>query len=504
MMMRAYDGAVLARFTPFICVLAAIGCTGTQQDDSPLCDAETPCDDGLPCDVLTGTCPLECAQDSDCDDPTEPICAVDTTCRDCNDSDECAAKDPMAAICDNGTCRGCTVDVECVSPTAPFCDTTTDLCVACLVDDACDSDDPVCDGGACRGCIENTECPEDVCLDGGTCAPRAEMVLVSMATGNGDPGCGVESQTPCSTIALGYIRAAQMNRGIVRIDDGEHTLRVQGIAVDVRIVVPVPGAATYEPSDTSFPGFLVVEGASLIVDGLTMLHPGSAPPVAAVQCGGSSDEIRVRRARIDGWLDGVRSDACGFVEVTGSTITNQDRYGVFVRNTRAVIKNNIISYNGSLSLGDGGIHISQGDSFTTELSFNTLVGNLVAGGQPTAGIVCAGNFTAHSNIVYGNMPSEVQRLTAQVSTLPGSCSHTYSTIEAMPPNSDNNISDDPSFIDGDEERDVAGDASDFDLHLMSDSPCIDGADPSSTESVDIDGDPRPAGAANDIGADEAG
>jgi len=497
---------VLVRFALLVCVLTVMGCSDAQQSNPGFCDAVTPCDDGLACDVLTNTCLHGCAQDTDCEDLAAPICDADAMCRGCGDSDECAAKDPMFPVCENGTCTGCAADADCTSPMALFCDPGTGQCVECLLDDGCSADEPICGDRVCRGCIQNTECPDDVCLDDGTCAARSEMILVSAATGNGSPDCGTESLAPCNAIALGVIRAIQTSRGIVRVDDGNHTIQVGSIPGALRIVVPIPGNATYEPvlNDIFQPGLLVAGGASLIVDGLTILHPGATPASAAIQCGDSSDEIRIRRARIDGWLDGVMSDACGFVEVTGSTITNQNQYGVFVRNTRAVIKNNIISYNGSLVQGDGGVHISQSDSFTTELSFNTLVGNLVKSSQPTAGIVCVGNFIAHDNIVYGNQPDATQRLTAQVSTVPGSCSHRYSAIEGMPANTDNNISDDPLFIDSDEERDINGDASNFDLHLTPSSPCIDQADPSSTETIDIDGDSRPTGAANDIGADEAG
>ncbi|PQP35456.1 hypothetical protein C6A37_02395 [Desulfobacteraceae bacterium SEEP-SAG9] len=64
-----------------------------------------------------------------------------------------------------------------------------------------------------------------------------------------------------------------------------------------------------------------------------------------------------------------------------------------------------------------------------------------------------------------------------------------------------NIESNPLFVDPDGDDNLPGTLDD-DFHLTSDSLCIDAGTSQDAPSIDIDGDPRPQGAAIDIGADE--
>lgn len=132
--------------------------------------------------------------------------------------------------------------------------------------------------------------------------------------------------------------------------------------------------------------------------------------------------------------------------------------------------NNVIYLNGGVDSAVGGVSIFQPGA-TAVFAFNTLSDNDQKTGE--GGIFCFHSATIASSIVYGNVNGDVSANCA--------LSHSHVTSDG-----------DPLFIGS------------GDYHLQATSPCIDGGDPASPVTTDIDGDPRPQGTAPDIGADEAG
>lgn len=136
----------------------------------------------------------------------------------------------------------------------------------------------------------------------------------------------------------------------------------------------------------------------------------------------------------------------------------------------------------------GGIHMSQAQSHL--VMFNTTVSNNTA---PVGGGFFStpevGRYTIRDSIIYGNSTPPV----FEVPVIIDQFSITYSDI-AGGYTGEGNIDADPLFVD----------PANGDYHLAAGSPCIDAGTYSGNWKYDIDGMPRPLGAAIDMGADEYG
>ncbi|HLL21255.1 MAG TPA: right-handed parallel beta-helix repeat-containing protein [Kofleriaceae bacterium] len=159
----------------------------------------------------------------------------------------------------------------------------------------------------------------------------------------------------------------------------------------------------------------------------------------------------------------------GMSYIDRCTVAQNVSTGLFLDGGVHVVKNSIVARNGGSGID---IYTVTNGSL---VEFNTIVDN--GDGIVGKGIECNGAMaTWPNNIVVRNRPVQVQ----------GSCSFVQSIVAST---------------------DIAPlkfkqpDAAPFDYHLMPGSIAIDMASDSSTK-VDFDGEARPAGAANDIGADE--
>jgi len=202
--------------------------------------------------------------------------------------------------------------------------------------------------------------------------------------------------------------------------------------------------------------------------GHNIINWNAARGAAGLDIGGSSADVYaniVAYNRVGDWASaGMSLWGASYVTVTNNIIVSNvgwDGYGIALWNdtTQARLVNNTIAYNS----GEG---VSAAAASTALVRNNIIVGN--NGGIQDMDSQAA--ITIDHNDVWNNGWANY------INVSPGT----------------GDISADPLFV---------NDAAD-DLHLRSDSPCIDAGTNAGAPATDFDGDPRPHGKGVDIGADE--
>ena len=176
-------------------------------------------------------------------------------------------------------------------------------------------------------------------------------------------------------------------------------------------------------------------------------------------------------------------------------------------NAQATLTNNMIF--GNDTAGDGGglyVFSDNGSNVTVSLINNTLTDNVATGAggglRAYASNGGAANVAVKNSILWGNGAATGQDVAiGQASGGTATVNASYSDIGDVLPDVStpgtyndlgNNIDADPLFVN------FPG----GDLHLGSGSPALDIGTSTGAPAVDFEGDPRPQGAAHDLGADE--
>ncbi len=410
---------------------------------------------GLPCGQPGNTCP----GDQVCDAEQVPPTCVDEVGPGADGSVDVPSDTPMP--CTSG----------CTSPTAPVCDTSR---------------------GTCRGCIADSECPGACHELTGACTTEAQTLYVAPLGVDGT----CSKLMPCRTIGAA-INQASATRKLVAVADGTYSdsFSIKNDAIisgtdrlPAGATLSVPTGAGGLQADASTTS--VIEGVTIAKtnnDGMVNRGTLTVSRVLISEAGRNGLDNRGGTLTV---LDSrvVLSASTG---ISSNNELHVERCIVFdntgtgiIANGSFTILNTIIASNGTMSgPSPGGVKLSPVVGDTTVFRFNTLSENDVAPGGVT-GIQCDAAVMLESSIfadVDGLITTEYG----------GMCSARYSMFDAMPLSGMGNFAGNPMFVNAS-----------TDFHLAAGSPAIDKADPAATESLDVDGEARPAGMARDIGADE--
>ncbi len=477
--------------------LAAGGCTRRNEDfcctTAEACAryggdgtvVECPDDSDRPyCDNESRTCieppGVPCGPEGQCADPDTPIC-FDGLCVECGVAPDCPFSAPVCGESDH-QCKACSDAAECGAfADRPYCD--GGACVGCRDGGDCASASPVCDADQrlCRGCVTGSECDSDVCdWIGGACIDEEDVLYVS-SDGTGE---NCTRSDPCGSIQDAQASASS-GRNWILMAAGSY---VETVDVDGDVLRIVADGADLRPATIDSPAFAVGGGADLWISGLRIHDADGAGdgPGDGVYCtnSGGGSTLLLDRVLIEANDDqGVDGNSCD-ITITRSIVSDNRHGGLDFDSVDFDVTNNFITTNGSGGVVSAGVLIDKNPPTRGRMEHNTIVANINPSGNPS-GIVCVlvGNAIGlRNNIVFGNQGSATQ--------VEGSnCQHTYSLIGPNGAPGDGNIQTPPSFV------------SETDFHLAQGSSGIDAAAESDL-AVDFDGQPRPGGDDNDIGADE--
>lgn len=387
--------------------------------------------------------------------------------------------------CSTDAGRACDVDEDCTAPGLNVC-TASGSCAQCDMADAsaCTGTTPVCDTGsnACRKCALDAECASGVCSDDGSCAEETSVAYVAAA----GTGTTCTKSMPCADLDV----AQKTMKAHIRVDGTIMQTQTAVFTAGTRTIHGV-GATVQVPGAMSAIS-LSNAGTNLTIRGLTFTATAGADlgqPMIDVPMSGPRLELE-RVTIAHGQNTAVRSQRNSIIIIHRSTIAfNAEGPALDLSNGQYEVTNSVIVQNGANDNANGGVLLTplQAGSMHT-FAFNTVADNNSSrtGGRST-GIACTAAVISNS-IVTGNMLTNCDGDYLLWNTGDNSPTHT--------PEGTALIDDEPGFANT---TDIT---SPMFYRLSTTSMAIDAADPAATNTIDIDGDARPANGRSDIGADE--
>lgn len=368
--------------------------------------------------------------------------------------------------------------------------------VDCMLSSECPAAQPVCDPAdhVCRGCVADVECPSDVCHElVGACVDEAVALYIT-PTGAGN---ACSRAQPCGSLNTA-LAAATATRRTIRVADGTYPTNTKvrpdgnGAAFVISGTDLAAAGAILSPTmgslETEGSGTVVIEGVTIASSGNAGFVNRSNATLAHVHIMATSghgidnrDRLKVRDSRIEG-ATGIGIFSNDTLDVQRTEVLVNAGGGISATGGFSII-NTVIARNGSASAAFGGVKLSPVAGKPAAFELNTVIRN-VSSGLAAAGVTCDQPTPIASSILADNSAF----LLGELGTM---CTATYSLFGASAAAGTGNLTGNAMFV---------NDPSD--LHLKAGSPAIDKADPASTEAVDLDGRPRPVGAARDIGAYE--
>ena len=452
----------------------------------------------------------------------------------CTDEANCAAVGlPSGSTCDEGKlCRGnrcveqrCTTVGDC-DATAPYCvkfddsvcsetcstdsncpgfgQTDADKfcvgggCVQCRAGISdCPAEAPLCTAdGKCAACIAHADCASGVC-DNGRCAREDEIAYVAT---NGNPASDCTPVSPCNTIDRGLLVGPA--RQFVLIESGTYSSTSAIAIIGVRWLIGRGASRPVLTRSTDGP-IVVASGPSQVklqhlevfgARGTSSPNQGNGVECNAIG-GAPKLELIDMLVRLSA-SDGVNGSGCDF-NATASQFLNNTNHGVRLTDGTALIDRCTSMFSSIGVALDGGIYVVTNtvvarNSFRgidlysvnngNRIEHSTIIDN--GDGAIGSGIECnlVGNAVGvfPNNIIARNKPLQVEPTTNSQCIYPGSMliDTDITALKLKMP-----------------------DAPPYDFHLLPGSNAIDVGVQSSIK-TDLDGESRPFGGANDVGADE--
>ena len=371
----------------------------------------------------------------------------------------------------------CASDMDCAgSPGAPYCELNLHECVECYQSGHC-SANPVekfCDLSTflCTSCVRNTDCTSNVCLPNGQCGDDGNVAYVDPAMGADNADC--KMATPCMTVDAAlttkkpYIHLTGMINEAVVIDAQSVTILADPGTVLTRSMNGVILAITAS-SDVAIYDLTIVGAAEKGI-ALDMNSTLRLNRVTITGCNGKDHRaIESKNATLFVSRSTIASNAGGGILVDAGSIYQ--------------ITNSFIYRNGATDTATGGLTLAPTSSAFNRFEMNTVVDNVAKATAP-GGVSCAASIAAPNNLVVHNASGTILLDTTQIQV--GGC----------------NFSDSHYGADLTEYMFKVPDGTGpWDYHINAGSMAIDRGVASDIK-LDVDGETRPQGAMNDLGADE--
>ncbi|MBA3456872.1 MAG: right-handed parallel beta-helix repeat-containing protein [Deltaproteobacteria bacterium] len=417
---------------------------------------------------------------------------------------------------------------DCMAPT-PVCKLSSQICVQCTeATEAteCTGNKPVCEPtlDVCRACSAHSDCSSAVCLPDGSCAPTAEVSYVDGAVPLGSTTCS--QAAPCPTLEEGFkptparrylkLTGAITDSRAALIDNRNVTIfAAPGASLNrsnTGDVCEIKGTSNVTIHDltirnaTNGNGLFVRESATVTLNAVK-IHGNAGSGILF-----SGGNLTVLDSSVyQNTTNGISATA-GMLTVRDSSVYENPTSGITAVGTGLLtIGSSVIAFNGTTGTAGVGLSINSDFSITNTIiaanggTLSTQGGVVLATSNPAAVFQfnTVANNRSSAGVALGkrgiNCTAAAVALTNSIvadNDVAGACTVTYSLTAAAIAGTGNKVGD-PMFLDVGSNALVAG----F-YRIATGSPARDSANPAATLAVDIDGDPRPTGAA-DMGADEA-
>jgi hypothetical protein len=446
--------------------------------------------------LATNQC-VECLANTDCKDPSKPVCGSSHACVGCGTQiaplDGCATKNPALPVCkaDSGACVECTGNADCRGDAGlGVCNPTTNKCVECNGNADCTADSAkgFCVNNACTGCqtagAGTCTGAKPVCAGSGSyigqcveCAGNADCKVATKPVCDTDQCRACAKDLECTGISpavvCGLDGSCPGDNAVIYLENssscpgGEGTFASPYCSSDdataalsaTRSVIVVKGNGAAYPV-----GPLAIGAAAsfrVLVAGQSSAKIANLGVGSHILVSVTAGDVALRDLTISGGNDaGVSVSGGATLHMDRCYVLNNQGIGIQASASAFDIINTVVAGNGAAA-GGYGVSLGNYNGSPTTFTFNTVVNNI--GG----GVFCGtpSNYALKGILANGNGPTNFLNCV------------TDSTTSTAAPNFGTNY------------------------HLTSSSPCVN-VGGATCPPDDIDGDMRPIGAACDCGADE--